>query len=67
MHIIFVPLIFWTVFVWLAALFPIMVLFDRYTFNVSFAVTFVYIFYYILLEPIAGVKGRPLAELCSHF
>ena len=54
-HIIFVPIIFWTFFVWLSMI-PIIVIFDRYSFNVSFAITFLYIFYYILLEPVAGVR-----------
>lgn len=54
-HIIFVPVIFWTFFVWLSMI-PIIVIFEQYHFNVSFAVTFLYIFYYILLEPVAGVS-----------
>jgi len=54
-HIIFVPVIFWTFFVWLSMI-PIILLFDKYPFNVSFAITFLYIFYYILLEPVAGVN-----------
>ena len=54
-HIIFVPVIFWTFFVWLNMI-PIIVIFEQYHFNVSFAVTFLYIFYYILLEPVAGVS-----------
>lgn len=54
-HIMCVPVIFWTLFVWLSMI-PIVVLFDRIYFNVSFAVAFLYIFYYILLEPVAGVS-----------
>lgn len=56
-HIIFVPVIFWTFFVWLSMI-PIFLLFDKYPFNVSFAITFLYIFYYILLEPVAGVNFK---------
>lgn len=54
-HILFVPVIFWTFFVWLSMI-PIVILFDQFPFNVSFAITFMYIFYYILLEPVAGVR-----------
>lgn len=39
---------------WVAKL-PIVILLDRFPFNVSFALAFVYIFYYFLLEPVAGV------------
>lgn len=53
-HIIFVPMLFWSFMVCIAHL-PIIVLFERLPFNFSFAVTFAYIFYYILLEPVAGV------------
>lgn len=51
-HIIFVPMLFWSSMVMLA---HILILLERFPFNISFAVTFLYIFYYLLLEPVAGV------------
>jgi len=53
-HFVCVPLIMWTILVWLAKL-PILILMERLPFNISFALTFLYIFYYLLLEPVAGV------------
>lgn len=48
------PLIFWSSLVVLASL-PMIVFFDYFIVNVSFVATFACIFYYILLEPLAGV------------
>ena len=53
-HIIFVPIILWATMMCLAKI-PIIVFFDVFPFNVSFAITFSLIFYYILMEPVAGV------------
>jgi len=46
---------------------PIIILFDRFPFNISFAITFFYIFYYLLLEPVAGVRYKSLSSLRSHY
>ena len=54
-HIIFVPVIMWAMLVWLSKI-PVVLVAEKFPFNVSFAVTFLHIFYYILLEPVAGVK-----------
>lgn len=35
---------------------PVLVLFGKLPINISFAATFIYIFYYLLLEPVAGVQ-----------
>lgn len=56
-HIIFVPMLFWSFMVFVANL-PVVILFEQIPFNFSFALTFLYIFYYILLEPVAGVLAR---------
>lgn len=53
-HTVTVPIILWTFVVGLAKI-PIVVLFEVFPFNVSFTVTFLYILYYLLLEPVAGV------------
>lgn len=53
-HVVTVPIIFWSFLTCLAKI-PIIVLFERFPFNISFAVTFFYILYYLLLEPVAGV------------
>lgn len=45
----------WSLMVCLAHL-PVLVLMNQFPFNVSFAVTFLFIFYYLLLEPVAGVR-----------
>ena len=53
-HILFVPMLFWSFMVFVANL-PVLIIFEQIPFNFSFAFTFLYIFYYILLEPVAGV------------
>lgn len=65
-HIVCVPLIFWSILVWLAKL-PILILLERFPFNVSFAFTFMYIFYYLLLEPVAGVPATLPMSLLIPF
>ncbi len=55
-HIICVPIIFWSFIVWLTRI-PLIVLLERFPINISFALTFLYIFYYVLLEPVAGVSN----------
>lgn len=57
-HIIFVPLLFWSFMVFVATL-PVLMFLDQTPFNFSFAITFLYIFYYILLEPVAGAVYAP--------
>lgn len=54
---------------------PVIVVFEKFPINVSFAVTFLYVFYYLLLEPVAGVLidvrciiyclGN-ICSICSH-
>lgn len=56
-HVICVPMLFWSFMVAMAKV-PTLILLDQFPFNLSFAMTFVYIFYYILLEPVAGVSGE---------
>lgn len=55
-HMVCVPVIFWSFLVWIARI-PVIVVLDHFPVNVSFALTFLYIFYYALLEPVAGVKS----------
>ena len=62
MHILFVPMLFWSFMVCVAHL-PMLMFFDRFPFNFSFALAFLYIFYYLLLEPVAGVQDNPSLTL----
>ena len=63
-HILFIPMLFWSFMVFVAHL-PVIILFEQFPFNFSFALSFLFIFYYLLLEPVAGVCQGPLAD--HHF
>lgn len=54
LHAISAPILYWTFMIIVGKL-PLIVVFDRFFLNVSFLLTFFNIFYYMLLEPIAGV------------
>lgn len=54
-HIIFVPLLFWSTMAFLAFC-PVLIVWNTLPINASFCVSFSLVFYYALLEPIAGVR-----------
>ena len=77
-HILFVPMLFWSFMVFIAHV-QMRLIFENFPFNWSFAITFLFIFYYLMLEPVAGVCSaiivllflvnifRPfLLHFCSH-
>ncbi|KAL7749972.1 hypothetical protein RI367_004487 [Sorochytrium milnesiophthora] len=62
-HIVFVPLIFWTTLVWLnntSALFETELLGYAFPVNGALLVTAVYALYYLILEPVAGTVYLPI-------
>lgn len=64
-HLLCIPILYWGFMVVLAQ-FPILVFLDKVHVNISFIVTFICIFYYMLLEPIAGVFSRMTFSLYVH-
>lgn len=67
-------MLFWSMMVFTSNV-PVIMVLEKIPFNFSFAIAFLYIFYYILLEPIAGVNDHFLDDrlliflgcLCSFY
>lgn len=45
---------------------PVVLFMEKYPVNVSFCLTFLYIFYYVLLDPVAGSAMAPFLILLSY-
>jgi uncharacterized membrane protein YGL010W len=58
-HLLCVPLIFWSAMACMASKIPVLIVYDVYPINTTFIVTFLYIFYYLILEPVAAVAFAP--------
>lgn len=67
-HLIFIPLIFWSSMVLLARCptFLLTPLSYLYTFNVSFAITTLFLIYYMLLEPVAAALLAPMLLFLTY-
>lgn len=65
MHLVFVPLILWTVMVWCARPVPDFQVFGFHA-QANWLIVAVYALYYLLLEPVAGAMIVPVLMAMAH-